>query len=113
MSKRRHLRRKLAAIPQNFFLWLGSAVVPLLSRRGEMRLARAIGRFLCRPGFRWYRYARTNVDLVYGATRSEEERERIVRDGGTLTLGKYACASVFHVTFRPCGSNHTIYTRLI
>ena len=77
--RRAAFRRALAAIPQNFFLRLGSAVVPLLSRRGEMRLARAIGRFLCRPGFRWYRYARTNVDIVYGASKTEEEKERVVR----------------------------------
>ena len=77
--RRAAFRRALAAIPQNFFLWLGSAVVPLLSRRREMRLARAIGRFLCRPGFRWYRYARTNVDIVYGASKTEEEKERVVR----------------------------------
>ena len=79
MSKKRRLRKALAAIPQNFFLWLGSAVVPLLSRRGEIRLARAIHWLLCRPRFRWYRYAKTNVDIVYGAAKTEEEKNRIVR----------------------------------
>ena len=35
MSRRRRLRRTLAAIPQNLFLWLGSLVVPALSRAAE------------------------------------------------------------------------------
>ena len=78
--RRRALRRALGAIPQNLFLWLGMTFVPLLSRRGEKRLARAIHWLLCRRRFLWYRYARTNVDLVYGATKPEEERNRIVQD---------------------------------
>ena len=44
MPKRRHIRRTLAAIPQNLFLWLGSLLVPALSRRAELRLARLIAR---------------------------------------------------------------------
>ena len=52
MSKRRRLRRTLAAIPQNLFLWLGSAVIPALSRAGERRLARFISWLLCRSFFR-------------------------------------------------------------
>ena len=43
------------------------------------------------------------LDEMSSPRFAEMEQERIVRDGGTLTLGKYACASVFHVTFRPCG----------
>lgn len=80
MPKRRHIRRTLAAIPQNLFLWLGSLLVPALSRRAELRLARLIARLLCRPCIRWYRYARTNVDLVYGNSIPESEKERIVRE---------------------------------
>ena len=79
MSKRRRLRRTLAAIPQNLFLWLGTLVVPALSRAGEKRLARFIARLLCRPRFRWCRCARTNLDIVYGDTKTPEEKNRILR----------------------------------
>ena len=92
MSKRRHLRRKLAAIPQNLFLWLGSAVIPTLSRAGERRLARFISRLLCRPCFRWCRCARTNLDIVYGDTKTPEEKRRVLRasfDSAALVVTDY------------------------
>ena len=91
MPKRR-LRRTLAAIPQNLFLWLGSLVVPALSRAGERRLARLVARLLCRPSFHWCRCARTNLDVVYGAAKTPEEKDRILRasfENASLVLTDY------------------------
>ena len=88
----RLLRRTLAAIPQNIFLWLGSLVVPTLSRTGEHRLARFISWLLCRPCFRWCRCARTNLDIVYGDTKTPEEKCRILRasfDNAALVVTDY------------------------
>lgn len=88
----RLLRRTLAAIPQNIFLWLGSLVVPTLSRAGEHRLARFISWLLCRPCFRWCRCARTNLDIVYGDTKTPEEKSRILRasfDNAALVVTDY------------------------
>ena len=76
----RNVRRCLAAIPQAVLLGVGLLVVPHLTRAGERRLARVIAWLLCRPAFRWYRYARTNVDLVFGDRLSPAEKDRIVRE---------------------------------
>jgi KDO2-lipid IV(A) lauroyltransferase len=77
--RRRAFRRTLASVPQNLFLWLGSLVVPMLSRAGEKRLAGFIARTFCRPGSRFHRYATTNIEFVYGGKKTPEEKARIVR----------------------------------
>ena len=76
----RGVRRCLAAIPQAVLLGVGLLFVPYLTRGGERRLANAIAWLLCRPIFRWYRYARTNVDLAFGDRLSAGEKARIVRE---------------------------------
>lgn len=76
----RGVRRRLAAIPQAVLLGVGLLFVPYLTRGGERRLANAIAWLLCRPLFRWYRYARTNVDLAFGDRLSDGEKDRIVRE---------------------------------
>lgn len=88
----RRLRRSLAAIPQNLLLWLGTLVVPALSRAGERRLARFISWMLCRPFFRWWRCARTNLDIVYGDAMAPKEKERILHasfDNAALVITDY------------------------
>ncbi|MBR1609012.1 MAG: hypothetical protein IJ678_05295, partial [Kiritimatiellae bacterium] len=70
----------MATALQNALLAAGAAVVPLLSRRGELRLARAIAWFMCRPLFRFYRYARTNLDVAWGDSLSPEAKDRMLKE---------------------------------
>ena len=90
--RRRRARRFLATIPQNVLLWLGGLFIPLLPRRAEIRLAGLVARTLCRPRFRFHRYATTNVDIVYGDTKTPEEKDLIVRrsfENAALVLTDY------------------------
>lgn len=70
----------MTAAVQNLLLRLGTAFVPMLSRRGELRLSRFFAWCLCHPVFRFHRYAAANVDLVYGASMTPAEKAALVRD---------------------------------
>ena len=78
-SFRKRLHRALSSAAQNAFLRLGCAVVPPLSRRSELRLARAFVWLLCRPAFRFHRYATANVELAFGNQLTPKEKAEIVR----------------------------------
>ena len=75
----RRFRCAFAAVPQNFFLWLALLVVPRLSRRGELRVARIFGWFGSRRIWRYRRYAEENVRIAFGDALGADARRALAR----------------------------------
>lgn len=91
-SASQRFRRALLPPVEAVALWLPSHLVPRLSRRAVRRLARALGAAMARIPSGARRVARANLDVVYGATKSPEEKRAILRaafDHAALVLLDY------------------------
>jgi lauroyl/myristoyl acyltransferase len=72
-------RRKLLPCVETVGLWIPSKIVPYLSRRAERRLARVLGAAMAFFPSRARRVAQANLDIVYGDTKTTDEKRAILR----------------------------------
>lgn len=85
MKKRvRHLFKKIRRKTLRCVEWLvvsfARSIVPRLSRRAELRLARLIGRIMSGPaGRKNERVAMANMDIVYGDSKTAAEKKELYR----------------------------------
>lgn len=72
-------RRRVYAVVEFLMLHLVGFVVPHLSRRMEKRLANGVGSLVFFWGRSSRRIAKANLDIVFGDTKTPEEKHRIMR----------------------------------
>ena len=73
------LRRFLRSAPEVMLLGTAGWIIPRVSRRAELRLSRYIGGLFCYLGIRSRRIAMANLNIVYGDSKTREEKQRILR----------------------------------
>ena len=73
------LRRLLRSTPEVMILGTAGWIVPRISRRAELRLARSLGCLYRCLGIRSRRIAMANLNIVYGDSKTREEKQHILR----------------------------------
>lgn len=75
----RPLRRFLLSIPERLLLGTAGLIIPRISRRSELCLVRIFGAVVRLLGTKSRRIAGVNLDIVYGDTKTREEKQRMLR----------------------------------
>lgn len=78
-TRLQRFRAAVASVPQNALLALALLVVPRLSRKGELRLARVLGWLASRRLWRYRRIAEENLRIAFGRELGEKERRALAR----------------------------------
>ena len=73
------VRRFLRSVPEVMLVETAQIIIPRISRKSELRLSRCLGRTFCFLAIRSRRIAMANLDIVYGDSKTREEKQRILR----------------------------------
>ncbi|NLB68102.1 MAG: hypothetical protein GX804_00210 [Lentisphaerae bacterium] len=76
----RIIRRIITRLIELPFVLSAFCIIPLLTRKAELRLARFVGRLISGPlGKKKKKVALTNMDIVYGDSKTPAEKEELYR----------------------------------
>ena len=76
---RRAIVHAILVVPEILFVWTAIAIIPRLSRRRALALARFVGGLGMRFSRKGNRVMAANLDLVFGPAADAEERRRFMR----------------------------------